>query len=283
VVRSLTVHWGGWDDTSRRKGADTVQPNDKIPFTAHLEELRKRLIVCFIAIGIGFFAAYGFKEKLFEILMRPLLGALGPGEKLIFTGVPEAFFCYLKVAFLAGVLLAMPVIMYELWLFVAPGLYIHEKRFLAPIVILSSFFFVGGGLFGYFIVFPYAFKYLMSFASNYVKPLPSMKEYLSLASMLLLAFGLIFELPLFLTVLARMGIVSAAFLRKNRKYAILLAFVVGAILTPTPDAVNQTLMAGPLIVLYEVSILGARFFGKKEKTEGGDVTSSEKEEDGGET
>jgi sec-independent protein translocase protein TatC len=257
-----------------------MRADDKIPFTAHLEELRRRLIICFIAIGIGFFAAYGFKEKLFEILMKPLLAALAPGEKLIFTGVGEAFFCYLKVAFLAGILLATPVIMYEMWLFVAPGLYTHERRFLAPIVALSSVFFVGGGLFGYFVVFPYAFKYLMSFASDYVRPLPSMKEYLSLSSMLLLAFGLIFELPLFLTMLARIGIVSTPFLRKNRKYAILLAFVVGAILTPTPDAVNQTLMAGPLIILYEVSILGARFFGKKQKTEGDHDASPEKEEEG---
>jgi sec-independent protein translocase protein TatC len=259
-----------------------MRAEDKIPFTAHLEELRKRLIVCFIAIGIGFFAAYGFKEKLFVILMKPLLAALGPGEKLIFTGVPEAFFCYLKVAFLAGVLLAMPVIMYEVWLFVAPGLYTHERRFLAPVVILSSFFFVGGALFGYFIVFPYAFKYLMSFASDYVKPLPSMREYLNLSSMLLLAFGLIFELPLFLTMLARIGVVSPAFLRKNRKYAVLLSFVVAAMLTPTPDIVNQLLMAGPLIVLYEVSIQGARVFGKKARAEEEEDVSKEKEPEGDE-
>ena len=121
-----------------------MQPDEKIPFTAHLEELRKRLIVCFIAIGIGFFAAYGFKEELFKILMRPLIAAMAPGEKLIFTGIAEAFFCYLKVAFLAGILMAVPVIMYELWLFIAPGLHTHEKRFLAPLVILSSFFFMNG-------------------------------------------------------------------------------------------------------------------------------------------
>jgi len=123
-----------------------MQPDEKIPFTAHLEELRKRLIICFIAIGIGFFAAYGFKEELFKILMRPLIAAMSPGEKLIFTGIAEAFFCYLKVAFLAGILLAIPVIMYELWLFIAPGLHTHERRFLAPLVILSSFFFMVGVL-----------------------------------------------------------------------------------------------------------------------------------------
>jgi sec-independent protein translocase protein TatC len=256
-----------------------MQPDEKIPFTAHLEELRKRLIICFIAIGIGFFAAYGFKEELFKILMRPLIAAMSPGEKLIFTGIAEAFFCYLKVAFLAGILVAIPVIMYELWLFIAPGLHTHERRFLAPVVILSSFFFMGGALFGYFVVFPYAFKYLMSFASDYVKPLPDMKEYLSLASMLLLAFGLIFELPLFLTMLARIGIVSVSFLKKNRRYAFLLSFVVAAILTPTPDVVNQCLMAGPLVVLYEISILGARIFGKKETVEKEDEPPEDKGED----
>jgi len=258
---------------------EAMQPDEKIPFTAHLEELRKRLIICFIAIGIGFFAAYGFKEELFKILMRPLIAAMSPGEKLIFTGIAEAFFCYLKVAFLAGILIAVPVIMYELWLFIAPGLHTHERRFLAPVVILSSFFFMGGALFGYFVVFPYAFKYLMSFASDYVKPLPDMKEYLSLASMLLLAFGLIFELPLFLTMLARIGIVSVSFLKKNRKYAFLLSFVVAAILTPTPDIVNQLLMAGPLMVLYEISILGARIFGKKATVEGEDEPPEDKAED----
>jgi sec-independent protein translocase protein TatC len=258
---------------------EAMQPDEKIPFTAHLEELRKRLIICFIAIGIGFFAAYGFKEELFKLLMRPLIAAMSPGEKLIFTGIAEAFFCYLKVAFLAGILLAVPVIMYELWLFIAPGLHTHERRFLAPVVILSSFFFMGGALFWYFVVFPYAFKYLMSFASDYVKPLPDMKEYLSLASMLLLAFGLIFELPLFLTMLARIGIVSVSFLKKNRKYAFLLSFVVAAILTPTPDIVNQLLMAGPLMVLYEISILGARLFGKKETVEEEDEPPEGKGED----
>ncbi len=256
-----------------------IEPDEKIPFLAHLEELRRRLIICFIAIGIGFFAAYGFKEELFRILMKPLLGAMAPGSKLIFTGVAEAFFCYLKVAFLAGILLATPVIMYELWVFIAPGLHTHERRFLAPLVILSSFFFMGGALFGYFVVFPYAFNYLMGFASDYVKPLPDMREYLSLASMLLLAFGLIFELPLFLTMLARVGIVSTSFLKKNRKYAVLLSFVVAAILTPTPDVVNQLLMAGPLIVLYEISILGSRIFGKRRSAENGEVSSEGQSED----
>jgi sec-independent protein translocase protein TatC len=236
--------------------------DDKLPFTAHLEELRKRLIICFYAVGVGFVICYFFSNRLFHILMHPLLVAMPPDEKLIYTGLPEAFFTYLKVAFLAGVLLAVPVIMYQLWMFIAPGLYDKERRLALPIVFLSSLFFMGGALFGYFVVFPFGFKFFMGFASDAIRPLPSMKEYLSFSTKLLFAFGLVFELPLFISFLAKLGIVDVHFLRTKRKYAILLFFVVAAILTP-PDVITQIMMAVPLILLYEVSILGAKMFGKK--------------------
>lgn len=239
-----------------------MDEQEKIPFTEHLEELRKRLIICFTAVGIGFVLSYGFKEKLFQILTRPLIRVMQTGDKLIFTGLPEAFFTYLKVAFLSGIILAAPVIFYQFWMFVAPGLYDKEKRLMAPIVFLSTFFFVGGAFFGYFIVFPYGFKFFLGFASEIIRPLPSMREYLGFASKLLLVFGLVFELPLIITFLARLGIVSVSFLKKNRKYALLLFFVGAAILTP-PDVVTQIMMALPLMVLYEISIIGARIFGKK--------------------
>ena len=243
-----------------------MDDQDKIPFTSHLEELRKRLIFCFIAVGIGFVLSYGFKEKLFQILTRPLISVMQTGDKLIFTGLPEAFFTYLKVAFLSGIILAAPVIFYQFWMFVAPGLYNKEKRFMAPIVFLSTFFFVGGAFFGYFVVFPYGFKFFLGFASEIIRPLPSMREYLGFASKLLLAFGLVFELPLIITFLARLGMVSVSFLKKNRKYALLLFFVGSAILTP-PDVVTQIMMALPLMLLYEISIIGARIFGKKKSEE----------------
>jgi sec-independent protein translocase protein TatC len=239
-----------------------MDEQEKIPFTDHLEELRKRLIVCFIAVGVGFVLSYGFKEKLFQILTRPLIGVMQPGDKLIFTGLPEAFFTYLKVAFLSGIILAAPVIFYEFWMFVAPGLYDKEKRLMVPVVVLSTVFFVGGAFFGYFIVFPFGFKFFLGFASETIRPLPSMREYLGFASKLLLAFGVVFELPLIITFLAKLGMVSVSFLKKNRKYAILLFFIGAAILTP-PDVVTQIMMALPLIVLYEISIIGARIFGKK--------------------
>ena len=238
--------------------------DDKLPFTDHLDELRKRLITCFIAIGIGFCGCYAFSKQLFEILMQPLLLAMPPEEKLVYTGLPEAFFTYLKVAFLAGVLLSTPVIMHQIWMFIAPGLYDREKRWALPIVILSSFFFLGGALFGYFIVFPFGFKFFMGFASEAIRPLPAMKEYLSFSTKLLFAFGVVFELPLFVTFLAKLGIVDVPFLKKNRKYAILLFFVGSAVLTP-PDVITQVMMSGPLMLLYEISIIGAKIFGKKKE------------------
>ena len=239
-----------------------MREDEKAPFQSHLEELRSRMIWSFAAIGVGFVGAYFFKERLFELLMKPLTDVMGEGDKLIFTNLPEAFFVYLKTAFLAGVLVASPVVLYQFWKFVGPGLYEKERRVLLPVVFLCSFFFIGGALFGYFIVFPFGFQFFLGFATEYIKPLPSMKEYFGFASKVLIAFGVVFELPLIITLFARLGFVSVDFLKKNRKYAILLFFVGAAILTP-PDVVTQVLMALPLMVLYEISIVGARIFGRK--------------------
>jgi len=188
------------------------------------------------------------------------------GETLIYTGLPEAFFTYLKVSLLTGLIVASPILLYQFWMFVAPGLYQKERRLMVPIVILSSFFFIGGALFGYFVVFPWGFKFFMGFATETIRPLPSMKEYFGFSAKLLLAFGLVFELPLVLTFMAKLGIVSVDFLKKNRKYALLLFFAGAAILTP-PDVITQVLMALPLMVLYEISIIGAKIFGKKKPEE----------------
>ncbi len=245
--------------------------DEKLPFTAHLEELRSRLIVSFIAIGVGFCVSYFFKERIFDILMRPLKAVLPVGQKMIYTGLPEAFFTYLKVSLLSGLMIAIPVVLYQFWMFVAPGLYEKEKRLMWPIVLLSSFFFLGGALFGYFIVFPYGFEFFLGFSNETIQALPSMREYLSFSAKLLVAFGLAFELPLVLTFMARLGIVSVDFLKKQRKYAILIFFAGAAMLTP-PDVVTQVMLAVPLMFLYELSIIGARIFGKKpsidEETEG---------------
>jgi len=251
-----------------------MREDEKLPFTSHLEELRKRLITAFIAIGVGFVVSFGFKERLFGILVQPLINVMKEGETLIYTGLPEAFFTYLKVSLLSGLIVASPILLYQFWMFVAPGLYRQERSLMIPIVILSSFFFIGGALFGYFVVFPWGFKFFLGFATDTIRPLPSMKEYFGFSAKLLLAFGLVFELPLVLTFMAKLGIVSVDFLKKNRKYALLLFFAGAAILTP-PDVITQILMALPLMVLYEVSIIGAKIFGKKK------VTPEEAEQEAG--
>ena len=239
-----------------------MSDHDKQPFTAHLEELRSRLIKSSMAVGLGFLLSYAFKEQIFDILTAPLMRVMQHGDHLIYTNLPEAFFTFLKTAFFTGIMLASPVLLYQFWMFVAPGLYDREKKLALPILLLSTLFFGGGILFAYFVVFPFGFKFFVGFASETVRPMPAMREYLSFASKLLLAFGLVFEMPMVITLLARLGIVSVAQLRKFRRYAILLFFIVAAILTP-PDVISQILMALPMMLLYEISILGAHLVGRQ--------------------
>jgi sec-independent protein translocase protein TatC len=241
-----------------------MENEEKQPFMGHLEELRKRLIVCAIAVGVGFVVSYLFSEKLFQLLVSPLIEVMPAGERLIFTNLPEMFLTYLKVAFIAGAMLASPVIFYELWLFIAPGLYQKEKKLVIPFVIASTILFVGGSLFGYFVVFPFGFRFFMGFSNEFVQALPSVKQYFAFSSRLLFAFGMVFELPVVIFFLARIGLVTADFLKRKRKYAILLSFVAGAILTP-PDVITQVFMALPLILLYEISIVVAKIAGRKGK------------------
>jgi len=239
---------------------------EKQPFLGHLEELRKRLIVSAIAVGIGFAICYFFSERLFQVLIEPLKAVMPEGDQLIFTSLPEMFLTYLKVALVTGVLLAAPLLFYEMWMFVAPGLYRHERKLVIPFVVSSTILFVGGALFGYFVVFPFGFKFFIGFSNEYVKALPSVKQYFGFSLKLLFAFGLVFELPVVIFFLAKMGLVTPELLKKKRKYAILLTFVTAAILTP-PDVVTQCMMAGPLIILYEVGIVVAGFARKKEEKE----------------
>jgi sec-independent protein translocase protein TatC len=194
----------------------------------------------------------------------PLKAVMPEGDRLIFTNLPEMFFTYLKVAFLSGALLMAPFIFYQLWMFVAPGLYRNEKKLVIPFVVTSTILFLGGALFGYFVVFPFGFKFFIGFSNEYVKALPSVKEYFSFAIKLLFAFGIVFELPVVIFFLTKMGIVTPEVLRRKRKYAILLTFVLGAILTP-PDVITQCMMAGPLILLYEIGILVSVMARKKKE------------------
>ena len=239
---------------------------DKMPFTAHLTELRKRLIISFVAVGVGFALAYAFSSEIFEWLVQPLIRVLPPGDKLVFTALPEAFFIYLKVSLIAGIVLASPMIFYQLWMFVAPGLYHKEKRLVLPFVLISSLLFAGGALFGYYVVFPTAFRFLVGFSTENIRALPALQQYLSLCLKLLLGFGLIFEFPVLAYFLGRAGIINSRMMAKNRRIAILLIFIVAAILTP-PDVVSQILLAIPLYLLFEISILVVKFSGRKKKEE----------------
>jgi sec-independent protein translocase protein TatC len=183
-----------------------------------------------------------------------------------YTNPPEAFFTYLKISVVAGIFLVSPYIFYQIWGFIAPGLYKHEQRLMIPIAFFSALFFVTGALFGYFIVFPFGFEFFAGFTTQDIHFIPKLNEYLSFALKLLFAFGIVFELPLFIFFLARLGVVTAASLRKKRKYAILIIFMAAAILTP-PDPFTQSLMAGPMIILYELGIVVAMVFGKKKAKE----------------
>ncbi|MBW1660410.1 MAG: twin-arginine translocase subunit TatC [Deltaproteobacteria bacterium] len=259
-----------------------LKEEEKLPFTDHLEELRRRLIISVIAIAVGFIVSYFFSKQLFEILMKPLIISLPPKSTLIFTSLPEAFFTYLKVSLLSGIFLASPVVLYEMWAFISPGLYKHEKRYVVPFVLFSSIFFIGGALFGYFVVFPFGFKFFLGFATDYIRPMPTIKEYFGFCAKLLFAFGVIFELPLFVLFLSRIGIVNEKMLRKQRKYAILLVFVTSAILTP-PDVMTQLMMAGPLLALYEISIWVAKVFGRKKTDEELEEKEEEEKKENGES
>lgn len=242
------------------------QRDESRPMTLmeHLGELRSRLIRCCIAVGIAFAACYGVADILFKALRRPLVEALPPGSKLIFTALPEAFFVYLQVGLVAAIFLASPFIFYQIWAFIAPGLYDEEKRHIIPIAACSAFFFLAGASFCYLVVFPFAFTFFVGFATDDIAAMPSLSEYLGFALKLLIAFGLIFEMPLFSFFLARMGLITAELMRKVRRYAILAIFIVAAILTP-PDVMSQMLMAIPMLLLYELSIWVAAAFGRKPK------------------
>ena len=232
------------------------EPEEERPMTLleHLGELRKRLVRGFLAILIGFFACYGFAQQLFYYLSLPLLKVMPADSKFIYTGVAEGF--------VAGVFVACPFLFYQIWAFIAPGLYEEEKKYIIPLALSSALFFILGGVFCYFGVFPFAFEFFMSYSTDNIVAMLSIDEYLSFALKMVLAFGLIFEMPLFSFFLARMGLITAQKMREVRKYAILAIFVVAAILTP-PDVFSQLMMAGPMIVLYEVSIWVAVLVGKK--------------------
>jgi sec-independent protein translocase protein TatC len=237
--------------------------DDKMPFMEHLGELRVRIMRSLIALIIGLCISFPFSQKIVDFLARPIQRT---GNTLVFLAVTEAFWTQMKVALFVGLFLAAPAILWQVWRFVEPGLHKHEKRYAVPFVVIGSLLFIGGGAFSLFIVTPNAVAFLLSYARPGLQPMISIGNYIDFLLKFTLAFGAVFEVPLAMTLAARMGLVTPRAFAKNRKYAILGAFIAAAILTPTPDAVNQSLMAGPIIVLYEIGILAARLFGRARRT-----------------
>lgn len=242
-------------------GADPDAELPKMSFLDHLEELRKRLLISFIAIGIGFILCWSFAEPIFAQLQQPLTKFLAPGDKLAYTRLTAPFFLYMKVAFFAGIFLAAPVVLWQLWLFIAPGLYRKERRLAVPFIVFGSVFFVLGGYFGYRFLLPATCSFFVETGKQF-KQMVTVDDYFSFASTIIMATGVVFETPVLIFFLARLGIVTPAFLMQKFKYAIVLSFVISAIVTPTPDMVTQAALAVPMILLYLIGVGVAYVFAK---------------------
>lgn len=249
------------DDTKADELAGTEQP-----FVTHLVELRDRLIRAVLAIGICFaaLAIWPGPGQMYDILAAPLVAQLPPGATLIATNVISPFVVPLKITLMAAFLLALPVVLYQVWAFVAPGLYSHEKRLVLPLVVSSTLLFVAGVAFCYFLVIPGMSKFIQAFAPTTITAAPDIEQYFGFVLTLFLVFGIAFEVPIAVIVLARMGIVTIAQLKQVRGYFVVGAFVVSAVVTP-PDVISQLALAIPMCILYEVGIIAAQLFIKHTK------------------
>jgi sec-independent protein translocase protein TatC len=255
---------------SPQSGALPLPPDDdddspvegKMSFLEHLDELRKRIVHSAIAIAVCVVVGFYWINQIVNFILAPTRKALPEGVKLIYTQPGEAFSLYVQIALIMGVVLAAPYIMYQVWRFIAPGLYANEKKFAIPFVLFSTIFFLIGALFSHYVAFPWTWKFFISFETPYMKFMPKISEAFSLYVTMLLGFGLIFQMPTIVMFLARMGVVTAGFLFRHTKYAVLIIFIVAAVISPGTDVVSQCLMAGPMLGLYGISILVAWIFGK---------------------
>jgi sec-independent protein translocase protein TatC len=237
---------------------------DEMTFLEHLEDLRKRLFYSAIALLVGFFPCWMFREKLFEILSRPVMQYLPAGTKFSFLTLTAPFMMYLKIAFLASLFFTAPFLFLQVWYFVAPGLYQKEKKYVIPFVLMTTFFFAVGAAFGYFVVFPFACKFFLSIGKDFQAVLTP-DQYLGFSVKVLLGIAATFETPTLVFLLAKMGLITAGWMIRNFKYAVLLVFVIAAVITPTPDAMTQSIVAIPMLALYGLSILIALVVGRGKK------------------
>lgn len=235
------------------------QEKEKMPamgFLEHLEELRRRIIYSLIAVVIGFFVCWGYAENIYEIMQRPIMDALrhnGLSEKLVYLNPTEPFNLYLKVGFLAGLFVASPFVLYQLWLFISPGLYRNEKRYVMPFMFSTVGLFLAGGYFGYKLVYPQALEFLIGYGKQF-QPMITIGEYTDLFLTIILGMGVIFELPILVFFLSLMGLVTAGWMWRNLRYSILVIFIIAAIITPTTDIMNMCIFAAPMVALYVLSI-----------------------------
>ncbi len=232
----------------------------------HLDELRRRIGVALLAVFVGFLACWYFAKPIFAWLSVPLTQFLPEGEKLAFTALVDPFMLYIKVAILAGIFVASPVVLLQVWLFVAPGLYRKERRVMLPFLFFTTVFFVAGGYFGYKVAFPMVCRFLLEVGADF-RQVITVREYFSMASKVILGLGLVFELPVLILFLARLGIVNHRFLLRQFRYAVLAIFLIAAVITPTPDIATQSVFAVPMVGLYLLGVLVAWLFGKKPEQE----------------
>lgn len=255
--------------------------DEKMPLTEHLGELRKRIAISLVVLLVTFVVSFTYSEEIFKFIMFPLRYNMDfsvknmyvhfipqdklQNTKLVFLAPAEAFWMNIKVSFVTGLILALPVIFFQLWKFISPGLLPRERKYVIPFIFSATGLFLFGAAFCFFIVLPFAMGFLLTYkVGDFLMPMLSVGQYVDFCLKFILAFGAIFELPIFIIFLTKMGIVTPRTLAKNRKYAVLIAFILAAILTPTPDAFNQTLMAVPIILLYEIGIWISPLFAKKE-------------------
>ncbi len=248
-------------------GAPDREPEElpRMSLLEHLEELRRRILKALVAVFVGFLLCWTFAKPIAEILARPIYRVLPEGERLVFLGVTDAFILYVKVALLAGFFLAAPFVLYQVWRFIAPGLYQRERRHALPFIFFGTLFFVGGGAFAYFVAFPFALEFLIRMGEAF-EPQITVDRYYRFLMYIILGLGLMFELPIVIFFLARLGVVTPRFLMRHFRWAVLIIFVLAAVVTPTPDVVNLLLFAVPTILLYLLGVGAAALVGRKDKT-----------------